>query len=155
MSMNIQKISKEQVGLFENLSQDYEAEFAPLTGARPNSLGNYPISTPLSQAAIGYILFFSNRPAGFCVVETSLSQTSMAEFYIVPEMRRQGLGASFAFHIFNLYPGSWEVKELEGAKKAIAFWRSTIKDYTNGSYEEKDLNDSRWGPVICQTFEAT
>jgi predicted acetyltransferase len=47
-----------------------------------------------------------------------------------------GVGQRVAFHLFDLYPGEWEISEIPRNYPAQAFWRKTIGRYTNGQFRE-------------------
>jgi predicted acetyltransferase len=54
--------------------------------------------------------------------------------------------------MFNLFPGVWEVAEIEENRPAQAFWRKIIHAFTQGDFEEIHKED--WnGPV--QRFSST
>ena len=42
-------------GDYDRLVQDYEAEFAPLTGKQPDAHGRYALDTDLDRDAIGVV----------------------------------------------------------------------------------------------------
>jgi predicted acetyltransferase len=50
----------------------------------------------------------------------------IAEFYILPEKRRQGIGKRAVIEIFDLYPGNWELQVHARNKAAILFWEKVI-----------------------------
>jgi len=75
----------------------------------------------------------------------------ISEFFIMRNYRRRGVGAMVALHIFDMFPGKWEVQETANNRAAHAFWRKVIGDYTQGAYKEVFLRQVGWyGPV--QTF---
>ncbi|MDO1584573.1 GNAT family N-acetyltransferase [Rhizobium oryzicola] len=69
--------------------------------------------------------------AGFALINTWSpsglgTDYSMAEFYIVPEARRQGLGAQALLALTQQHPGRWEFGVLEKNAPALAFWPKAI-----------------------------
>jgi predicted acetyltransferase len=63
--------------------------------------------------------------------------------------RRVGIGRKAAFHVFDRFRGTWKVEQDETNVVAQAFWRSVIGEYTDGDFEETDVD----GPV--QTFDSS
>lgn len=49
--------------------------------------------------------------------------------------RRKGIGEYVAVHLFDLYPGKWEVRELSTNTVAQSFWRKVIAQYTKSDYQ--------------------
>lgn len=74
---------------------------------------------------------------------------SMAEFFLMRKYRRHGIGEMVARHLFDMFPGPWEVGQITTNLPAQAFWRVVIGRYTGGRFEEVHRDD--WdGPM--QTF---
>lgn len=65
---------------------------------------------------------------------------AISEFYILPEFRNQGVGSQAAIKIFDMYPGTWVIREIQG-NPASNFWKEVIEKYTNGNYIEYEQND--------------
>lgn len=88
------------------------------------------------------IILKDERPAGFALVSRPLrSQRDsidycMAEFYVMPSVRRLGVGRDAARLIFNRFAGMWEVTEFLYNKPAVAFWRAIVAEYTGGDFRE-------------------
>ena len=82
--------------------------------------------------------------AGFVLVNDyphleSRPARTIAEFFILRKYRRQGVGEMAARHVFDLFPGPWEVSEIPQNVGAQAFWRRVIDRYTGGRWEERTL----------------
>jgi len=150
--LEITTINNENTRVFINLAQGYEAEFSNLTHKLPNHMGIYEIDTLPTPPHTGYLLYHKDIPIGFCVTNTESDINDMAEFYIIPVMRRQKLGYQFAVSMFDTHQGAWQVREIGGSIEAIYFWRSVISQYTNNHYEEITLQDDKYGTVTCQRF---
>ena len=150
--MKLIKVDKNNIQCYENLSQHYEAEFSPLTGNRPNENGLYHI-TELSKTYEGYLYYLDNgMPAGFVVVDVSGQAFDVAEFYVIPTERKNGIGRQMAMAAFDLYRGDWQVRQISGADGAYYFWVSVIEDYTNGRFTDAVEDDVKWGTVRIQRF---
>lgn len=91
---------------------------------------------------------------GFAMIRTlavAASPTSMAqtaapsaayrldEFYILPSMRRLGVGAAAARLLFDRFSGQWEIVTLQRDTAAIAFWRRVLRKYVTGQVTEQRL----------------
>jgi predicted acetyltransferase len=104
-----------------------------------------------------YFIIVNKIISGFALVnQHTLVQKdghNIAEFYVKKELRNKEIGKKAAFKLFNLFPGKWEVRQLNSNPKARIFWNKVIKDYSNNHYEELCLNDNRWQGFI-QTFTA-
>lgn len=84
-----------------------------------------------------------DKLAGFVLVRSfPTSETghthSIAEFFVMKRYRRHGIGKSVAHQIFHMFTGKWEVFQLKSNLPAQAFWRSTICEFTNNQYEERE-----------------
>lgn len=107
MSLNLKfiKINQQNLEVFKNLAQAYEAEFSNLTHKMPNESGLFKIDILPGGPYVGYLLFYQEKAVGFCVANVESEIRDIAEFYIVPVMRKKNLGYELAVMIFNRYPG--------------------------------------------------
>ena len=62
---------------------------------------------------------------------------AVTEFYIGKDHERQGRGRTLAEHVFEQFPGNWEVAVTATNQAARLFWTRVISDYTRGEYVEK------------------
>lgn len=153
--MEIIPITAENSHIFEVFAQDYEAEFSAITRKEPNAEGRFALEAHWRAPNKGFYQFIKGKPVGFVIRSlTDEERSDIAEFYILPCYRKKGFGKQLAFAIFDLFPGPWQVRQIPTAADAIAFWRATIHEYTEGTYTEDQVNDSRWGSVIRQCFES-
>lgn len=123
------------------LLQEYLAETATFYGDCPDENGLYPypyldlyFSEPEREA---YFIADDKDPAGFVLINRfSLLGNdidwSVAEFYIRPAFRRQGLGRSVLEEIFRRHKGRWELVFSLENQAAEAFWRSTTAPFAPG-----------------------
>jgi predicted acetyltransferase len=152
LSLKIEEIkSYHSMMIYHNLSQHYEAEFSQLTGKTPDAYGLYKI-TELDSSYIGFIAKVGSSPVGFMVIHQIEGIWDVAEFYVAPTHRRSRLGMALAFHIFNMFPGHWQVRQINGADRAKAFWVRTIDQFTQGNFSSETVNDGEWGEVLRQRF---
>lgn len=102
-----------------------------------------------------YFIEVDGEIAGFVLVNNynlvEKDAMDLPEFYIKPGFRKKGIGKMSAKKVFDLFPGKWEVRELESNVLAQKFWRNVIAEYTDNNYKEVILDNEKWhGPV--QTF---
>ena len=100
-----------------------------------------------------FLVKVDGKYAGFALIRKikkgSEFYYSMAEFFILKKYRKKGIGKQVAFQLFNLFPGIWEVAEIEENISAQKFWRKVISEYTNNDFNEFEKDD--W-QVHIQTF---
>ena len=151
--MEIIPITKKNAHIFGVFVQDYEAEFSAITRKEPDAEGRFALEASWESPNSGFYLFVDGKPTGFAIRDEMPERVSdIAEFYILPCYRNKGFGKLWAFAIFDQFPGPWQVRQVPTAINAIAFWRTTIGEYTNGHYTEDQTNDSHWGIVLRQRF---
>lgn len=63
----------------------------------------------------------------------------IAEFFILRKYRKQGLGATVARRVFELFPGKWEVSVILKNPDGMKFWETVIQAYTLGQAEVHEL----------------
>lgn len=122
--------SSSSTGMFPVLGEWAEREHEFLAGwfADP---GSHP-----------FVILSGGQRAGFALVarppalQRSQFEYQMAEFFIVPDARRRGVGALAAALLFTRFTGAWEVREDERNRAALQFWRWVIARETSGRYSE-------------------
>jgi predicted acetyltransferase len=88
-----------------------------------------------------FTLKVDNKFAGIALVNNIsyvLKKTDvicMAEFFIFKKYRRRGYGKNFAFYIFDLLKGSWELFQHDANPIAMGFWESIVAEYTDGNFK--------------------
>lgn len=146
-------MTEENIGLYENLIQWYEAEFSKLTRKKPNPQGVFELDTQLGEKVTGLLLMADDIPAGVAAIAVKADNSyEMCEYYVVPSFRKHSLGTKFAHLIWTMYPGEWEIKQIEGAEYACEFWRKTITAFHHTPFHEDRCIDSYWGVVTRQRF---
>ena len=86
-----------------------------------------------------YAMYESNKMIGFSFVNDYLKLNAkglaIAEFYIEPEKQHKGYGAKLAAHIFNEFPGDWEISVIKNNLNAQKFWQSVITTFTKNKFK--------------------
>lgn len=154
--MHILPVTETNLHTYHNLTQCYEAEFSPLTGKKPDVSGLFALDTQIGDNILGYLLYIGETPAGLAAIASKENNCfEMCEFYVVPLFRKNEAGMRFAHTIWSQHNGTWEIKQIEGAEYATAFWRKAIQRFHDTPYNEDHYNDPYWGNVLRQTFTIT
>jgi predicted acetyltransferase len=137
----LSELSIGKSGLFPALGEwpDREDEFLAGWFADPAA---HPFVILQDGARVGFALVvkvpsFPRRDADY----------RMAEFFVVGQARRRGVGASAAALLFSRFSGAWEVLEDEYNRPALGFWRRVITRQTEGRYTE-----TRSAGEVCHRF---
>lgn len=102
-----------------------------------------------------FLLRVDGHPAGLALVRTGIEALTgeagvndVTEFFVMRRYRRSRAGEAMAHHVWNRFPGRWQVREIAANRPAHAFWRTVIARYTGGRFEEMQWDDEAWrGPV--------
>ena len=73
-----------------------------------------------------YILYCNADISGFALVSKEEKFFSMAEFSVLPNFRRNGLGTSYALEIIYKYPGKWHIEYNIKNTAGKKFWNKLI-----------------------------
>lgn len=57
----------------------------------------------------------------------------VAEFFVLRQFRREGVGRAAALRLWQQLPGSWTVRVSEGNRGALEFWSGVVAEATNGT----------------------
>ncbi len=162
MILQIRKATQRQKPILKRLLQLYLYDFTEYESRDIGADGlfdyEYFDSYFSDDDRFPFLIYVDYHLAGFVLVNSHTclpendSAKSIAEFFIMRNYRRQGIGRQVAFQIFDKFPGKWEVHETKHNLPAHAFWRTAIGEYTNGNFTETDLDNDDWqGPV--QSFD--
>ena len=96
----------------------------------------------------------AGKLAGFVLIHDRSRLTGagdvhdVAEFFVLRKYRRQGVGRRAAMHVFQRFPGAWEIRQHPANVAATAFWRRVVDLYTGGQFREVVWDTQSWqGPV--------
>ena len=76
---------------------------------------------------------------------------SLAELSVMRGYRRHSVGNTAVTALFDLYPGRWQVPQMDGNLPAQAFWSRVIESYTGGRFERGPRTDGHPGPMYSFT----
>lgn len=151
--MEIARVTDANEHIYLRLIQAYEAEFSRITQKTPNQQGLFELDTVLGATVSGFLAYINQAPAGLAAIsEATPSNFEMCEFYVVPCFRNQAVGTRFAHSIWSMFPGRWQIKQIEGAGYASDFWRKAIARVQHGGLTEDRFHDPYWGVVTRQSF---
>jgi hypothetical protein len=77
----------------------------------------------------------------------------VAEFSVMRQLRRAGVGVAAAWAAFDRLRGTWEVRQRDENPAATAFWRRAVRDYPRGSCDERRWDGPEWTGLV-QTFSS-
>lgn len=100
---------------------------------------SHPLIILQDERPVGFALVSRPSRARFAHSPREQVDYKMAEFFIVREGRRRGVGRDAARLIFNRFAGRWQITEFQQNQAAVAFWRSIVSEYTGGRYREAVL----------------
>ena len=150
--MRIQVSTQADRSVVENFYQFYHHDLSVYTGAKPDDSGLFPQSQYLSRYweednRYAILALNDEGPIGFSLIkEVNAGYWSLDEFFVAKPFRRSGYGKKFASMIFDAYPGTWEVSQIDENKPAIDFWLSVIDEYTGSQFTNSRSADQPVGP---------
>lgn len=85
-----------------------------------------------------FIFKRDDRIAGFALVRriTDEAQPSiqMAEFYVTPAYRRNGIGSKAVHEIWQEFPGHWELQVHKLKCGAVQFWERCVREHAEPNW---------------------
>lgn len=163
MEIEIIEADLQDKPVLENLMHLYLYDFSEYTGDDVDAQGRFTDEYLerywTEPNRYPFRVMVDGKHAGFVLVRGIPGQQNgeiihaVAEFFIMKKYRRQGIGQQVASSIFDQFPGSWQVAEIEENLPAQKFWRRVIGEYTSGRYQEVRRPD--WeGPIQIFTSQA-
>lgn len=158
MTVQIKEAPIEQKPILQRLMQLYLHDFSEIDLCDVNNDGIFEYKYLdlywTESGRLPFLVYVEEKIAGFVLISkhsyVSDDKTAhvVSEFFIMRKYRRRGIGTHVAQKIFKMFPGKWEVQQIENNKIAQSFWKKVIDDYTQGNYKEVHLNNESWkGPV--------
>ncbi len=143
---------------FNRLAGAYMTELEPWAGVVRDADGNTPPMLYFARfwsepGRWAFWIVADGARAGFVLIrERAEGAYEIAEFYVEPRFRRQGVGSAAAHAAFARFPGRWRVRQLAGYAAAEAFWVSAVAGFAD-TFERVRPGDRRFGSE--QRFETT
>ncbi len=140
----LQTVQKKEKHVLHNIMQFYIYEFSkyiPIirvehNGAyKPFNLEKYWDNDNLHA----YFIKIDKELIGFALVRsaTESSPNTIEEFFIMVKYSGNGYGKKIAKELFAMFPGDWEINQIENNEPAHAFWQRLIKEISNGNFAER------------------
>ena len=159
MHVEILPAAPQHRSVLRHLYELYCHDFSEMTGEDVTEAGTYTGDEFLANwpetSWHPFLVKVDSQWAGCAWVVTGKSYVTpvadhiwMDEFFVMRKYRRQGIGERVAVHLFDRFPGTWEVGEIASNVNAQAFWRKVVGRYTGGQFEEKVPGAEKWpGPI--------
>ena len=86
-----------------------------------------------NEALHPFLFQVDSKLAGFALVQhvSAISGDSgiwdMEEFFVMRKYRRFGIATRAVRHLWNQFPGKWEIRVLGGNDQALRFWTHAIR----------------------------
>ena len=118
--------------------RDYVAEMAAFAPDADPAMAYPYFDLYWSEPALRFPFWLTvdGSEAGFALVrrDEESGRTQMAEFFVAPPFRRQGIGQAAARRLIARFPGSWKITQREMNSGAIAFWHRVLDGFV--AYDE-------------------
>lgn len=145
--VSLQKVRAEEAGILHNLMQFYIYEFSiyipqiklEYNGCyKPFDLEKYWNNHHFHA----YFIKAENELIGFALVESAgaSSSHSIQEYFIMAKHKGKGYGKEAAKKLFAMFPGEWEITQIEKNEPARAFWKGLINEVSGGNFIENFNN---------------
>ncbi|MCP3890952.1 MAG: GNAT family N-acetyltransferase [Desulfobulbaceae bacterium] len=149
MKMNIElyPIEKHQREIVHRLFQFYLYDMAKLMKWPFSDKGNFQYESSIVDAYFSeklhypYFIKCDNKIIGFSLVRCYPADKrllDMGQFYVAGMYVGSRIGEAAFKKTLQLYPGSWQVRVLEGNSSADRFWNSVIQKVTSGNFKTND-----------------
>jgi predicted acetyltransferase len=121
---------------FAALMQDYMAEMTRYVDVRHERYPTFDSYWTEPELHWPFWLKVDDTNAGFALVRRNVQagRTEMAESFVAPRFRRQGVGLPAARRLIGRHPGRWSITERENNIGGIAFWHRVLDGFI--AYDE-------------------
>lgn len=102
----------------------------------------HPLRLYWSEAARHpFFIVTGGRRVGFVLVREieASGVMQMAEFYVLPELRRSGVGRAALGEVWRRFPGPWELQVHLRNRAGIAFWSRCIGEFAAGPVRAREV----------------
>ncbi len=123
--------------------QDMSEIFPVAVGADGRfEYGNLPLYWSEPHRRFAFLIRSGPQLAGFALATRGSPASDdptvldVAEFFVLPDWRRTGVGRQAAFLLWDRLPGQWVVRVSEANRTALPFWQAAVRQYTDGAFSE-------------------
>ncbi|MBQ3880007.1 MAG: GNAT family N-acetyltransferase [Oscillospiraceae bacterium] len=138
----------EEKEIVRNILEKHLYEMALFDGRKLGFLGLY--GYPDLDSFFGeknryaFLIYIGDALAGFALVGDQPqvfpdAKYTLREFFLLPVYRRKGFGAQALAHLFDIFPGVWEIISHPKNTAANAFFEKEIRDYTESEATHLDM----------------
>ena len=157
MKLNLHPIQNDHATL-ASLAQFYLYELSEIENLDICDNGRFEHDilhgTAVRSDLLPFVIYAAEQLIGFVLISqhsrmrSHFSGHSIETIFVLRRYRRHGLGRSSVCEVFDRFPGVWEVATHGQNVRGMAFWRSVIDIYTNGSYQETWLQEASWRGTV-------
>ena len=138
----LRPFTDEDRAVVERLWQLYRHDLSEHRDSHPDASGLFkPGRLPTffgDPDRCGYLVIRGGLPVGFALVQGVASgPRTIAEFFVVRSVRRQGVGRAVASELLRRHPGDWEIGFQEENRGAPEFWRGVVTDLVGETCREE------------------
>jgi predicted acetyltransferase len=137
--VEVLRATKDQETVLANLLEFYTYDFSELMDfpLDPNGRFGYPWLSLYWQEEnrFPFLIWSEAAPIGFVLltrgssVDEDPNTWDMSEFFVVRGVRGRGIGKAVAHHIWQVFPGKWEVRVRGFNKPALTFWQKAVSAF--------------------------
>ena len=129
----IRRVANDQWPTVAWLWQAYRNDLAEICSSVPRADGRYNHSHldayEGSRDHVGYLAWEDEGPVGFALVHGLVDgPRSIGGFYVVPFLRRSGLGRRLALDVIERHPAPWTIAFQRDNLAAGRFWRAVATE---------------------------
>ena len=152
--MSLARLQPNERTLLSNLMElyvhDLSALFPHVTLGEDGRFGyaRLPLYFDESEPRFAFLIRAGGRVAGFALATRGSSAADdpevhdVAEFFVLRQHRRNGVGRNAAGLLFRTLPARWTVRVLERNARALVFWRQTVREFTHDTAHETERHDA-------------
>jgi predicted acetyltransferase len=143
MNIEIARAARTEQSFIGDLLNSYLREILP-TGAEPAY--EYLPCYWTEPERFPFLIRVEDRIAGFALirkVDEIAPTMEMAEFYVIPEFRRRGIGRYSALAICGKFPCYWRIEVIKANHPAVEFWTKCLAIFSPVQ-READPTRERW-----------
>ncbi len=159
MPVTLVEAKESERSVIDNLLQLYLHELSRFEEIEIGESGRYSYhhleAYWQESGRIACLIRVKGKLAGFALVRDEKHGIhTVAEFFVLENYRRLGIGEEICRLMFERHPGAWEISVLAENEVAIAFWRTVVRRYTGKKFEEASAPG--WlGPIFRFCSPAT
>jgi predicted acetyltransferase len=142
-SLELVSASHEQQSILTNLLELYAHDFSEFHQIPLGDGGRFRCpDLPLYWSEPDWhpiLVKIDDKWAGFALVRkgsrvsTDQNVWDMAEFFVLREDRRLGLGSRIAHEVWRKFPGAWQVRVMQANLSAYRFWQKATDAFTGNA----------------------